>query len=1004
MKKPTHRARMTLVAHALALAFGGALLSGGLVAPAYAQSNATGIIFGQIANAKGASVVLENTATGARRTVYPDASGRYQATSMQPGTYNVMLMRGDDIERTLEVEALIGQGVEASFDAIQAVTVSSRRRSIDVSNTNNGAVFTARELAALPVAQSLSGIIQLAPGTSRGNPRIGGDSFGGAGVSENSYYINGFPVTNVYKQIGSTTLPFFAIAQAQILQGGYSAEFGRSTGGVVNITTKSGTNRWEAGAVLQYTPNWLRAKPEDTYYPQTGANPDTDGKLLTYRGANNATDVFGSVYVGGPLIKDKLFVFANLEQDRFTTGYISKDSDSINKTNGWTERETRTPRYLLKLDYNISDDHRLEFTQIHDEYKKTQQNYGFSYATLQRNNTRADGVTGDGAITNDSILKYTGYLTDRLTVTALAGRFKSTYPQSVEGYVPGVYQVSAPVNAQVPGLSYNNPQTIGGTVQVANAEDKQSTLRLDVEYKLGDHALRAGVDRNNVSSINGSSLAGGGSWIYYRAAKPDSTVPGGRSPASGGGYGAQGYYVDEYHQSDAASPHTDQSAQYLQDRWQITSTLLLDLGLRNEQFTNKNSFGVPYAEQRHMLAPRLGASWDVRGDSSMKLFANAGRYHLQIPTSVALRLAGNPVHIDHYFTYTGVNPQTGVPTGLTEISQPFSPGAEYGQAKDPHQVAASSLGATYQDELALGIEAALTPAYTAGAKFTYRTLRNTIEDWCDQRPVDAWAKRNNVDSSKYNMPCLLINPGRDNTLVLDLRRDGKLVTIPLTADDMGLPKVERIYTALDFFLEHPLRDGWYGKVNYTLSRSRGNMEGQVASDIGQADLAATTAYDYPELMTGANGLLPNNHTQVLKAYGYYELTPEWRVGGNLNIATGAPKSCIGNLPKALDVNNNPAGWYGSATFYCDEKLAPRGSAGTLPTDVRLALNASYMPRWLKGLTLKADVFNLLNQQTDLATQPGYNSGPGTVSAYYNQVLGRAPERQVLFSVEYNHRF
>jgi len=111
MKKPTHRARMTLVAHALALAFGGALLSGGLVAPAYAQSNATGIIFGQIANAKGASVVLENTATGARRTVYPDASGRYQATSMQPGTYKVMLMRGDDIERTLEVEALIGQGV-----------------------------------------------------------------------------------------------------------------------------------------------------------------------------------------------------------------------------------------------------------------------------------------------------------------------------------------------------------------------------------------------------------------------------------------------------------------------------------------------------------------------------------------------------------------------------------------------------------------------------------------------------------------------------------------------------------------------------------------------------------------------------------------------------------------------------------------------------------------------------------------------------------------------------
>ncbi|MCE3264347.1 MAG: hypothetical protein K0R43_3426 [Pseudoduganella sp.] len=994
MKNPSQRVRMTLVAHALAMAF---------AAPAFAQSNATGTIFGQVANGSGASVVLENTATGARRTVSVDANGRYNANSMQPGAYKVMLVRGGAVERTLEVEALIGQGVEASFETIQAVTVTSRRPPIDVSNTNNGAVFTARQLAALPIAQSLSGIIQLAPGTTRGNPRLGGDSFGGSGVTENAYYINGFPVTNVYRQIGSTTLPFFAIAQAQILQGGYSAEFGRSTGGVVNITTKSGTNRWEAGAILQYTPNRLRAKPEDTFYPHTGANPATDGKLLTYRGSNSATDVFGSAYVGGPLIKDKLFMFANIEQDRFTTGYISKNSDSLNKTNGWTERETRTPRYLLKLDYNVTDNHRLEFTQIHDENKKTQQNYGFDYATLQRNNVRAGGTTGDGAKTNDSIFKYTGFLGDNLTVTALAGRFKSTYPQSREGYVPGLYQVSAPVGAQVPGLTYTNPQTIGGTIQVDNAEDKQSTLRLDVEYKLGKHALRAGIDRNNVSSINGSELAGGGTYYYLRA-DPHEPVTGGRSPASGGGYGLQGYYVNIYHQSDSASPKTDQSAQYIQDRWQVTDNLLLDLGLRNEQFTNKNSFGESYAAQRHMLAPRLGAAWDVRGDGSLKAFANAGRYHLQIPTSVALRLAGNPVHIDHYYTYTGVDPKTGAPTGLTEISPPFSAGNEYGKAKDPRQVASSNLGATYQDELSLGFEAALTPQYTAGTKFTYRTLRNTIEDWCDQRPVDAWAKRNNIDTSKYGMPCLLVNPGRDNTLTLDLRGDGKLVTIPLTAADIGLPKVRRVYTALDFFLEHPLRNGWYGKINYTLSRLEGNMEGQVHSDIGQADIAATTAFDFPELMDHADGLLANNHTHVVKAYGYYQLTQEWNVGANINIVSGGPKSCIGNLPKALDVNNNPGGWYGSATYYCNEKPAQRGSFGRMPTDYRVALNATYMPQMFKGLALKADVFNLFNRQTTLATDPVYNAGKNKVSAYYGQVLGRAPERQVRFSAEYNHKF
>ena len=76
----------------------------------------------------------------------------------------------------------------------------------------------------------------------------------------------------------------------------------------------------------------------------------------------------------------------------------------------------------------------------------------------------------------------------------------------------------------------------------------------------------------------------------------------------------------------------------------------------------------------------------------------------------------------------------------------------------------------------------------------------------------------------------------------------------------------------------------------------------------------------------------------------------------------------------------------------------------MPTYFRVELNATYMPLMFKGLALKADVFNLLNRQTTLATQPVYNAGANTVSPYYGQVLGRAPERQVRFAAEYNHKF
>ncbi|MFD2271235.1 hypothetical protein ACFS07_09140 [Undibacterium arcticum] len=88
---------------------------------------------------------------------------------------------------------------------------------------------------------------------------------------KNAYYVNGFPVTNPLTQLGASELPFGAISQAQVLTGGFGAEFGRSVGGVVNITTKSGTNNWEMGAQVSIAPSSTRAKAKDIFYPNTGA-------------------------------------------------------------------------------------------------------------------------------------------------------------------------------------------------------------------------------------------------------------------------------------------------------------------------------------------------------------------------------------------------------------------------------------------------------------------------------------------------------------------------------------------------------------------------------------------------------------------------------------------------------------------------------------------------------------------------------------------------------------
>ncbi|WP_256078494.1 TonB-dependent receptor [Massilia sp. YIM B04103] len=999
------------MARAVAIAFGSSIVSAAMVAPAFAQSNATGTIFGQVSEAAGSTVLLENLATGVRRSVTPDARGRYQATSMPPGRYKVQLQRNGAVERTLEVEALVGQGIEASFDAVQTVTVSSVRKTIDVSNTNNGAIFNAKQLDNLPIAQNVGAIIQLAPGTNRGDNRIPGPSFGGAGASENAFYINGFPVTNILTQVGSSELPFGAIANAQILTGGYSAEFGRSTGGVVNITTKTGTNRWEAGASVQYAPNSLRASQKNTYYPNTGSNPKTDGQLYQWNEANKTTSRTVGAYVGGPLIRDQLFFFVAAEQQRSESESVGATTATLNSSGGYTENVSKTPRYLAKLDYHLNDNHHFEYTRIFDKTEANSRYYGWSNATKQRDNVYKNGMSWvnccgpANAGATDNIFKYTGYLTDKLTLTTLYGKSKTTHVQTPDGYNPDILQVTAPVEAQIPGFAYTTPQTVSGNLPAPGSGDWQRTLRVDVEYKLGNHSLRIGIDRNKVRSVTGESTAGGGYWTYNRYADPG-TLPYGAqiSPALAGGYGKQGYFATKHMFYDTARPSTDQSAQYIEDRYQATDNLLLSIGLRNEQFTNYNTAGQPFISQRHQLAPRLGVSWDVKGDSSFRVFANAGRYHLQMPTNVARNAAGNTLATDTYYVYSGIDPATGAPTGLVPLGPTVSVSNAWGQPKDARQVAAQNIKANYQDELALGFEKAWSDSLNIGAMATYRKLRSTNDDYCDPRPIHAWAVRNKVDDSHFGFQCAIINPGADNTLLLDIKGDGNLVRVPLTAADIGLPKVRRTYVALNLFAEHPLRNGWYGKVLYTWSQNKGNSEGQVDTTTGSYQVAVTPNWDHPELMRYSTGLLPNNHTHVVKAFGYYQVTPEWNVGGNLNLTSGRPINCMGNLPKSENPDGqNPAGGYGSNFFYCDGKPAPRGSRGILPWDVQLGLNVAYQPLFLKGLRMKVDVFNVLNRQTALSVSETYNTGD-RVDPSYQRILSRSSPRATRFTLEYNHKF
>ena len=271
--------KKTVLVRALQVALGASAVAMAVTNPVMAQSNASGNIYGQVETAEGTTVVVRNTETGLRRVATPEANGRYQVSALPVGRYVVEVMRGGAVVNSAEVDVNVGQGTNTSFTAasVQSVKVTGRRSRIDISNTNSGATFTARELAKLPITPTVASIIQLAPNTTRGDSRYGdgnAPSFGGSAASENAFYINGFPVTNVLFQVGASELPFGSIAQAQVLTGGFGAEFGRSTGGVINIQTKSGTNNWEVGGSMSTEPKAFRSSPKNIYFPNNGTVSD----------------------------------------------------------------------------------------------------------------------------------------------------------------------------------------------------------------------------------------------------------------------------------------------------------------------------------------------------------------------------------------------------------------------------------------------------------------------------------------------------------------------------------------------------------------------------------------------------------------------------------------------------------------------------------------------------------------------------------------------------------
>ena len=316
-----------------------------------------------------------------------------------------------------------------------------------------------------------------------------------------------------------------------------------------------------------------------------------------------------------------------------------------------------------------------------------------------------------------------------------------------------------------------------------------------------------------------------------------------------------------------------------------------------------------------------------------------------------------------------------------------------------------------------------------GARATYRQLKSQVDDTSDPRPVCAYLASHYQDYSsaadcmgRITYPGVIFNPGRGAEFDVNIARPGAapvLRHVKLSAQDFGMPKPVRKYLALDLYAEHPFDGTWYGRVDYVWSHNWGNTEGQIKSDIVQEDVAASQDWDFPQFMRYASGNLPNDRRHAIRAFGYWQLTPEWLISSTVSLTSGRPKNCLGAWFKGPDgVYTDPAGYMGrdgdnGAYHVCYDQVSPRGSKGTLPWTYRLDLGAQWRPAFADHkLALGLDVFNVFNQQraisiseTAVGGQVGSNADGsslgGSPSNMYGGIQGYTEPRYVRISAQYD---
>lgn len=853
------------------------------------------------------------TGTGFRRTVTTNNDGFFRVLQVPPGTYDVVTTAsgGFGEARYENVTVAIGVNTQLSMTVNPGTTTTtvdvavSDTPPVDTTNSAIQTTINARKIELLPKSTGFTGLLKTVPGT-RPESRSGGFSVDGASGGENVFVLDGQEVTNYRTGTLNETynIPTQLVQEVQVKSSGFNAEFGGATGGVISVVTRGGNNDFHGEFGLQFEVPKFNGNPRPSLgrFTSGSVGGGTFQQFAEFIQPikSGGTNFFPTANLSGPIFKNRVWFYGSYTPQIFNTDMRTRywtDAPAATRVNYSNQEFSRKRTYeyaFARIDANPFNSLRLTGTYLWnpviDEgslpgssniFTSTAVlptiNYGSSIGVL----TEAEYRPRQGGRQNSNVVTFSGTYTPNSNFF-VEGRFSRGFLNEKLGnyFIPQFTRVVSCTNTSNPPVSFPCP-----TSGVNSITTKDVSVRTSYEISAtyifnggGRHELKGGYQRYTVFNDVQSGNNAIGELRFFIGQPISVTQPGVQDTPGNIAIGSGSFRRTG---TNGRGSNLNQGI-FIQDKWQPTSRLTLNLGFRVEKENLPTFNQYPSAVDFNWgdkFAPRLGFSYDLTGNGKTKVFASYGRFFDRLKFALPRGLFGGDVFLEDYFEvfpgdsvatfniatvvggFTGASicPATGfIASGARSRCQrnlrvnANEPGASiysgFG-AVDP------DLKPFRQTEFTVGAERQLSRDYVLRVRYTYKNVDEAVEDA---------GFVNDQGSEAY----IIANPGRGLHLE-SLRNFGY----------QNVARPQRRYDGLEFVIEKRLTNNWYFNANYTYSRLFGNYTGLASSDEvhlldGRLAPGVSRAFDLPFIGFTAegkpdNGPLPTDRPHVFNIYGAY---------------------------------------------------------------------------------------------------------------------------------------